>query len=473
MRQLVASSLAMVCAFAIAACGDDGPPGGGTPADPSPDDLAQRGSCEDPTGPGTDHAGTISAAETWTGAGSPHRVTSDLVVKATLTLEPCAVVLVGSSVHITVGSASEAGSIVGHGTSELVGGVLDVRPVTLDALTPAAKWAQLIIEPKGTLDLDVAAIQNGGQPTVNEPGMLVVRGVAGGTNDGAVTRSAKLTRVLLEGSASYGVNLEGWGGFDAASAKVWIRSSGGSASPYPIRAEAGVVGTLPIDLVLSGNMKDEIQLRSSKAFMRDDTFADHGVPYHVTGSLYVNASTDGAPVKLTIAAGVTLAFEDLASGITIGSSMTRQGILEAIGTAAEPIVFTSARPSKAAGDWQNLSFRASPATGNRVSYARVEYAGADSQTNSFGCGPGDNDGAVWIQGSGGDQMPPGSAFIDNTTFDHIAGTTVIVSGWIDDAGPNFSTSNTFGAATPSCKVSRPRRSGAGDVCDGGRTTCWP
>jgi len=473
MRQLVVSSWALGCVFAIAACGDDGPPGGGTDTDPGPDDLTQRGSCEDAPGAGTDHMGLVSQAETWTAAGSPHRVTSDLAIKATVTIEPCAVVLLGSSVHVTVGSATEPGSIIGHGTSQLVGGVLDVRPVTFDALTPAAKWAQIIIEPKGTLDLDVAAIQNGGQPTINEPGMLVVRGVAGGPNDGVVTRSAKLTRVLLESSASYGVNLDGWGGFDAASRKVWIRSSGGAASPYPIRLEAGVVETLPTDLVVTGNMKDEIQLRSSKAHMRDDTFADHGVPYHVTGSLYVNASADGAPVKLTIAAGVTLAFEDLASGITIGSSMTRQGILEAIGTAAAPIVFTSAKTSKAAGDWRNLAFRASPTTGNRVSYARVEYAGADSQTNSFGCGPADNDGAVWIQGTGGDQGAPSAAFIDQTTFDHIAGTTVIVSGWIDDAGPNFSPTNTFGAATPSCKVSRPRRTGAGDVCDGGRTTCWP
>jgi len=201
---------------------------------------------------------------------------------------------------------------------------------------------------------------------------------------------------------------------------------------------------------------------------------DHGVPYHVTGPIYVNANADGAPVKLTIAAGTTLAFEDLASsGLVIGSSMTRQGILEAIGTAADPIVFTSAKATKAAGDWRSLSFRASPPTGNRVSYARVEYAGAESGASSFGCGPSDNDGAVFIQGTGGDQMPPASAFIDNTTFDNIAGTTVIVSGWIDDAGPNMSPTNTFGPATPACKVSKPRRTGGGDVCDGGRTTCWP
>lgn len=417
------------------------------------------------------HEGTISQAETWTAAASPHRVTADLTVLATVTIEPCALVLLASGVRVTIGSSTQVGSIIGRGTGS---GPTDLKPVTFDAIDRAAKWAQISVEPKGTLDLAVAAIQYGGAPITGEPGAIAVRGVANGTTGGAITRSTKLVNVVIESSGSYGLNLEAWGGLDAASSQIAIRGSGGGQSPYPIRAEPGVVGTLPSTLDLEDNMKNEIEIRSIKTFMRDDTFANHGVPYHVIGPIYVNADADGAPVKLTIGAGATLGFEErVGSGIVIGSSMTRQGILEAIGTAAAPIVFTSAKMAKGAGDWRHLFFRASPATGNRISNARIEYAGADSTSSSFGCGPTDNDGAVLIQGSGSAQMPPATAFIDQTTFENIAGTTVIVSGWIDDAGPNFSATNTFGATTPACKVSKPRRTGGGDVCDGGRTTCWP
>ena len=52
-----------------------------------------------------------------------------------------------------------------------------------------------------------------------------------------------------------------------------------------------------------------------------------------------------------------------------------------------------------------------------------------------------------------------------------AGATVIVSGWYGD-GPNFATGNTFGSATPACKVSQPRIKGPGDYCAGRRGICW-
>ncbi len=451
----------------LASCGDDGPSGGGTNTDPEPDDLAQKGVCAAASGAGTDHTGPITANETWTESGSPHRIPSDLVIKATVTIEPCTVIRLAAGVRVSVGSASEPGRIVGHGTSEMVGGTLEVRPITFEANDAGSRWGQISVEAKGTLDLAVTAIQNGGATTSGEPGAVLVRGVAGGTNAGEVTRSAKLDAVLIERSASYGLNLDAWGGLDAGSRKLWIRSSGGTAAPSPIRIEPGVAGTLPADLVATGNMKDEIEVRTTKSFMRDDTFGAHGIPYHVTSTLFVNANADGAAVTLHVEPGVTIGF-DAGANLLVGSSTTRQGLLAAPGTAAAPIVFTSARPQKAAGDWANITFRATPPTGNRLSYARIEYAGADSQAASNGCGPNDNDGALLILTG-----PPGEAFVDHSTFDQIAGTTVIVSGWVDDAGPNFSTGNTFGASTPSCKVSKPRRTGGGNVCDGGRDICWP
>jgi hypothetical protein len=443
------------------------------PADPTPDEIVAGGNCPAVSGEGTEHSGIISADEVWTAAGSPHRVTFTLYIRAKVTIEPCARVIVSPSGGITVGSNTDVGSLVAKGTSTVSGGGRDVRPIVFDAEDAAAGWPKLEIDAKGTADLSLVALVNGGAGTNNQIGALVVLGVAGGTSDGPLTRSVAVDRVVVEKSRSYGVNLDGWGTFTEGSDKLWVRKGGGEKYPSAVLIEPGIAATLPKNLVATDNLANEIRVSTSKAFMRDDTFRAFGVPYHVMGLLYVNPSTDGAPVTLTVDPGVTVGFEYAAgSGIRMGSSDKRQGILQAVGTPSAPIVFTSAKATKAPGDWMSLYFKATPSTGNRIDHAVVEYAGGDSGTNSFGCGPKSNDGAVFIGGTGADATGPGSAFITNTRFENIAGSTVIVSGWTDDAGPNFAPTNTFGGGTPACKVSRPRRSGAGDTCDGGRDVCW-
>jgi hypothetical protein len=449
---------------------------GGVALEVTPDEIVAGGNCPAASGEGTKHEGIITQDEVWTAAGSPHRVTFTLYIRAKVTIEPCARVIVSPAADITVGSNSDVGSLVAKGTSTVSGTGRDVRPIVFEAADAAAGWPKLEIDAKGTADLSLVALVNGGSGTNNQIGALVVLGVAGGTNDGAITRSVAVDRVVVEKSRSYGVNLDGWGTFTEGSDKLWVRKGGGDKYPSAVVIEPGIAATLPKNLVVTDNLANEIRMSTSKTFMHDDTLRAHGVPYHMVGVLYVNPSADGAPATLTIEPGVTLGFEAVAgSGIRIGSSDTRQGVLVAAGTPSEPIVFTSAKATKATkapGDWANLDFKSTPSAGSRIENAVVEYAGGDSGANSFGCGPKSNDGAVFIAGIGTDSKAPGSAFITSTRFDNIAGTTVIVSGWIDDNGPNFAPTNTFGGGTPSCKVSRPRRTGAGDTCDGGRDVCW-
>lgn len=484
---LLASVGLLAIVTATAACGSSStgtsptttPPGleGGALA-LTPDQIVNGGSCVKSTGAGTAHAGTISADETWTAANGPHLVTSTVTILATVTIEPCAVVLLSAGAGITVGSASDAGKLIAAGTASVVTEnqveKLDVRPVVFDAAVDSAPWAQILVQPKGSIDLSVTGILDGGKVESNSRGALVVEGVAGGTNTGEPVKSAKVNRVVVDHSSTYGIFLNAWGAFADGSNTVWIRKSGSTDYPYAIRMEPGVAATLPTELFATDNLKNDILLETSKAFTRTDTLVSRGIPYHQKGLLYLNAGVDGSTAKLTIEAGVTLAFEEAAgSGIIIGSSKERPGILEAIGTASAPVVFTSGKETKAAGDWMGLYFHATPTSGSRISYAKIEYAGGDNTSNSFGCGPKDNDSALFVEGFGPEASGPATAFVDNTNFDNIGGTTVIVSGWVSDDGPNLSVSNTFGAATPSCKVSRPRRTGGGDVCDGGRDVCWP
>jgi len=471
LRRIIVPATFALSSFACSSTsspGTTGTTGGsdGGASDTSPDQILAAGGCAAPTGAGTEHSGDISADETWTAATGPHHVTSALRVLGTLTIEPCATVSIAAGVSIEIGSSSASGKLVAHGD----GSGDSVRSIRFLA-DGAAPWGQLLVNAKASIDLSLSAIVQGGGDVSGERGALLLLGVAGGTNDGDITRSAALDRVVIEKSASYGINLDGYATFAASSQNVWIRSSGSTDYPSAVRLEPGIAGTLPRTLSATGNVRDEILLSTNKTFMHDDTLPAIGLPFRAHGTLYVNPSADGAAVTLTVEPGVTLGFDDHAgSGMLVGSTDKRQGILVAVGTASAPITFTSGKTQKAAGDWSNITFRYTGAT-NHISNATIAYAGGDSGTNSFGCGPKSNDSAIIVYGQGAGSAGIGQ-FVDHTTFDDIAGTTVIVSGWTDDQGPNLATANTFGPATPSCKVSRPHRTGGGDTCDGGRTTCW-
>jgi hypothetical protein len=425
------------------------------------------------TGTGTDHAATVSADETWTAAGSPHRVASSITLEATVTIEPCAVVLLGANAGISAGNSPKPGKIVAHGAVDTAAdGTVSARPITFDALDATMPWGQIAVDTTGTIDFAVVAIAHGGDVVSGQPGALRVIGVAGGSNDGVVTVSTKLDRVLIEASAGIGLNLDAWGALTADSDNLWVRNGGSDKLPYAIKIEPGVAGSLPAHVTATGNKKNEILMQTSKTFTRDDTLKNVGIPYHQVGPLYLNPSADGPFTTLTIEAGVTLAFETSSgSGMRVGSTATRQGKLVAVGTAASPILFTSGNAQKAAGDWQSLSFAHYP-SGNQISYAKIEFAGGASGTNGFGCGGGtNNDDAVFIEGQGMNDVGPDSVFIDHTTFENIAGHEVITSGWTGD-GPNFSTGNTFGAGTPACHVSQPHKAGGGDFCASRLNVCW-
>lgn len=452
---------------------DDGSGDGGTPGgEVTPERLAQRGNCP-ARGAGTDHTAWITADETWTAADSPHRIPTNLRITATVTVEPCAEVLLGEAVVLEIGAADAPGVLVASGeVSTDDDAQVDVRPVHFDRLDAAGNWGQIAVASGSRVELSVVALLHGGN-TSFAPGALLLQGPADGTNVGVVERNGTLDRVLVSDSATWGLNLEGYGALTTDSQQIWIEDGGSDEAPFAVHVEPGVAHTLPDDLVIEGNVRDAILVSTVKTHMSDDTFGDHGVPYHVRSALFVAAAEGEPAATLTIEPGVTVAFEhEVGSGLTIGSSETRAGILVAEGTAESPIVFTSATDAPAAGDWQGLFFRYTDYAANRLRHARVEYAGADGGASSFGCGPGDNDAAILLEGQGDDDDGPSEVFVADTVFDHIAGTTVIVSGWTDEAGPDFSDGNTFGADTPGCKVSRPQRSGGGDVCDGGRDMCW-
>lgn len=424
-------ALLVVAVFGVVGCSAPMTPDAGLPA------------CDAPTGTGTMHSGDITANETWTAAGSPHLISSDVRIFATVTVESCATVSLGERNFITVGSSTQAGKLI-------------ARNATFTAQDLSKPWGTLAVDVKGALDFENTALISGGNPlsAQNGGGMVVAYGV--GSNQPVLTRSLRFVNVVATDPKGFVVNLQRMVGFTADSTGLAVVRP----TSQVVLVEAGAAGTLPFITTREGTSEVLLEPRGS---MPSDTIKNVGLPYRVNGRLLVAPSTDGSTSTLTIEAGVRLLMDKTSdSGLTIGTSDVRRGVLVAVGTAADPIVFTSGKATPAPGDWSDVYFRNTPTTGNRLEHAVVEYAGGFSGLQGYGCGPAENDASIIVAPDTG---RPDTAFITNTTIRNGGGDTALLLGWVSDAsGPDFTATNTF-ENVPMCKVSRWRNE-TGLACPG-------
>jgi hypothetical protein len=422
--------------------------------------AAPSNACRTPTGPGTEHEGTIDADETWAAADSPHVVTFDLRVAAsTLTIERCATVRLGKGFHIQVGATTgDEAAIVAHGDSG--------APVTFERQVDDEPWGSIRVFPTGWLDLEHAVLRGGGDPATaqNNGGTIVATGPGGSTG---LTEAVRVAHVSVEDSGGFGVNLQTRAVFSEDSTDLDISGSGslpttgGLETNFPLYVDGPALSSIPPG-DYSGNAEDEI-LVGGAASLTDESITIHerGVPYRMLTGFSMSPVAnveEGGLSTLTIEAGVRIRFPSGAPAnvwsFALGTS--NGGLPENIwpvrliadGTEDAPIVFTSAEGSPAPGDWTGIEWHGGPADGNVMRHVRVEYAGGDSGTSGFGCGDADNDAALIFR-----NWRPDDAFIEASTFSASAGGG-IVSGWRSDAeGPDF-TANTFDGIGNGCDVSR-------------------
>ena len=108
------------------------------------------------------------------------------------------------------------------------------------------------------------------------------------------------------------------------------------------------------------------------------TWKNLGVPYIIDNEVDV----DGA---LTIEAGTTFKFES--SGL-MGFGYYATTTINMVGTAANPITFTSNASSPTAGSWDGITFYSKTLSTSNMSYCVIDYAGSvssDGAVNLAGC----------------------------------------------------------------------------------------
>lgn len=190
----------------------------------------------------------------------------------------------------------------------------------------------------------------------------------------------------------------------------------------------------------------------------DVTLHERGVPYvsggtNQSGVTSVGAVGGSVSAVLTIEPGVRWRFKKGTGQLSVDPGGTpSRGVLVARGTAQRPIVFTSADPAPAAGDWLGIWLGGDDPR-NVLDHVRVEFAGRLQPSGSNSCqsllmGTTANGGAVRVY-----HLPP-TGLITNSEFLDSA-TNAIDRGWRDDQKPSFLAGNLF-TRIAGCRETLPR-----------------
>lgn len=414
------------------------PDGGLTP------DTGGTTACAQPTGPGTTHEVDVTRDEVWRAAEGPHLVPRSIRVLATLRVEPCAQVLLGANVRLTVGDDTNPAAVEAPGTAD--------QPIRFGAADEARAWTGLIVSQSGRLDLSHVTISDAASAADDQNGGGAILAYGDRRAEGAIIRTVRVSDVRVERSRGHAISFVGAAGFAEGSAGLVLTGGGRAERPEALRLTVAAAPTIPTGLSISAYPSDAIALVAGNSGLPNDVeIPARGAPYHVQAVIRVAPTADGPPVTLTIAAGVELRFDPTngTSGISVGSTERRPGVLRALGTEAAPILLTSAKDPPAPADWHNLIFNATPPTGNLLEHVTLSYAGAPSGVQGYGCGPAGNDAAiVWLASR------PSEPFLVRSTLRSTGGDTGVVLGWRSDLdGPDVVSTNTF-VDVPACRVSR-------------------
>ena len=285
----------------------------------------------------------LTSDATMADAGTPYLFTSYTRIynNATLTIQPGAELQFELNRYLYVGNSSDStGTLIAKGTAD--------EPITFTGSSDAP-WSYLYFGDytgEGSI-LSHCIIENGGSST----GMVRVNATENLTIEYCTFKNSKTSGLYL---TSDGV-------------PTLRENSYENNGTYPIHVDtAESLSAIDAASTYTGDNDNRI-LVDDLNLTSDATMADAGTPYLFTSytRIYNN-------VTLTIQPGAELQFE-LNRYLYVGNSSDSTGTLIAEGTADEPITFTSAQATPAAGDWGGI-YLYSYDGGSSLLNAIIEYA---------------------------------------------------------------------------------------------------
>jgi len=410
-------------------------------------DAAVAPTCAAPSGV-VEHSNDIAASETWAG-GTTHFVKEYINVRApaTLTIEPCAVVQVAAGRTITLrgDSAMSMARLIARGTAE--------QPIRFERRVAGDAWGGIRGFSAFTfVDLAYVTLDGGGATTGNGATL----DLQGANVQGEPSPVIAADHVVISHSKGYGVLLGAAAAFTATSRDLTIRDSGEAANAAVLSLTIAALATLPTGSY-TGNFADLIRVEQTLDVTSDLTIRNFGVPIHfVFGRVQVVAKVAPFPtVTLTIEPGNELRFDDYISFGIVGGGGEHTGVLRAIGTANEKIVFTSAKSTRAAGDWPGIWLRT--AQGSELEHVVIEYAGGPNGITSSNCKPPNStDFAALTVGTFTSSYVPAATDFRNVEIRDTAAHAINAVWSAAAFGPDVTTGVTFARVT-SCKQTKNSR----------------
>jgi len=246
-----------------------------------------------------------------------------------------------------------------------------------------------------------------------------------------------------------GLYLDGMAAFTPASTYLGVTG----AQDHPLAMHLMAVGSIPFTQVQNSQFDDALMLTSAPNVTQDTTIHPY-IPLYFETQVKVGQTTAGTTTTLTVEAGSVLRF---APGndvrVYFGNFGAGAGVLMAAGDATQPILFTSAAATPAAGDW--AGFLLLNSAGSQLSYVTIEYAGASNGWVSANCRPsGSSDNAALLVAD-----IPGSSFLTNSTIQNVNGHGIDatwVAGTVNE--PDVAAGNTFNNVT-GCKQTHNEKPG--------------
>jgi hypothetical protein len=177
--------------------------------------------------------------------------------------------------------------------------------------------------------------------------------------------------VEIRQNAGHGIIHEGTGSSFTLTGST-IQNNGS----YPVQVRADMVGQLSNN-TYGGNNPNAIEV-VGQAVTTSQTWLNEGVPYVITTA---DITLQNGSI-LTLEPGVQMRFST-GIGLNVGLGASTGGLF-AVGTVAEPIVFTSNQASPAPGDWKGLNFTNSTIDAStQLGYVIVEYGGAGTNNSNI------------------------------------------------------------------------------------------
>ncbi|MEZ5195379.1 MAG: T9SS type A sorting domain-containing protein [Bacteroidales bacterium] len=297
----------------------------------------------------TNHSGTISSNETWLLADGPHTITGNITVAdgITLTIEE------GNTVYVDAGRRIRVrGALIANGSA-----ANNITFTSNSAIPAKGDWNNIYFT-----DADAGSILNYCNVEYGGSTAGLVRVVNSASN-------VTITNCNLSNSATYGIYVS-----NAAANPIIADCNISDCDSYPIYTQANNVNNITGMMTFSGNAPDAIWVNGGSIYTGQ--WLNHNVPY-ILGTK-----------DFTVLDGQTL---DISAGVVMKIDGNRQfrvlGAMNAVGTLANPIVFTSNAAVPAPGDWENIYYNAVDWF-CQMDHCKIEYAGSQNgaiyTNNNFG-----------------------------------------------------------------------------------------